>query len=236
MAHDKEMISIVIPHAGVLDPLKVCLERLMESVLIVETDSKEVKGASVDFEVIVVTDKPESATLQFLEKQKNTQVITNSKFVGTEVALNTGLKAAKGQYLMYLMSDVEISLGALDIMAETLESHPEFGWVALSSEHTGFLAGCSMFTQEAFEKVGYWDEDFESGGGFSDDDYLRRMWNAGYKPHIIEGYRVHHREETVTHSLLGDKEKLERFKRNQQRFNKRWGELSTDWGKGWKDA
>jgi ubiquinone/menaquinone biosynthesis C-methylase UbiE len=115
-------------------------------------------------------------------------------------------------------------------MRDCLLEHPEFGWVACSSEHTPFLAGCSMMTQEAYKKVGDWDDRYLSGGGFSDDDYLRRMWKAGFKPHVANGAQIkHNTAESGTRLTVGQAEKLERFKLSQDVFRAQWHEEGTDW-------
>ncbi len=223
------MVSIVIPHVGSLEPLKRCIGSVRASVLILGTDTGEVGSPSVDYELIVVTDRPDAAVAEWLAGQ-DVQAIANDSLVGTEAALNMGWKAAKGEYLMYLMSDVLLAPGAVDALKDALEGHPGLGWVALSSEHTGFLAGCSMFTRELWEKLGPWDEGFESGGGFSDDDYLRRAWKAGYQPHIVTRPRVSHlTEASASHALLGPGEKAERFCKNQARFQAKWRDTGTDW-------
>lgn len=213
------MISVVIPHAGPLEPLKRCIESLRGATLI-----REIEG-----EIIVVADKPDEAVRNYLAKEKDVGAHINDRFLGTEAALNMGWRRARGEYLMYLMSDVVLTPGALDALKEALETHPEFGWVALSSEHTGFLAGCSMFTRAVWEQVGAWDEMFASGGGFSDDDFLRRAWKAGYKPHIVTRPKVRHEEVTATTVLLGAEEKAERFRKNQALFQSKHGESGTNW-------
>jgi predicted SAM-dependent methyltransferase/glycosyltransferase involved in cell wall biosynthesis len=227
------LISIIIPHAGKDEPLRRCIESVEKSIMICDIETHVPKSPSIPFEIIVVIDKPEPRTIEYLDSFRfYIPRIFGTELTGTEVALNKGLAIARGNYLCYLMSDVEILVpGAFDAMADALESNPVFGWVALSSEYTGFLAGCSMFTREAFEKVGYWDEGYVSGGGFSDDDYLRRMWKAGYQPHIVAGPMVKHGayNETSTYRMLGEKEKGERFAKNRERFKQIYGEDGTDW-------
>ncbi len=221
------MPSIVVPHVGPLEPLTRCLESVKGAIMIADTETGEARSPSI--EVIVALDRPDAQTLEYV-KQPYIRVSLSETLVGTEAALNRGLREAKGEFLCYLMSDVEVlTPGAFDEMVEALQEHPEFGWVAISCEYTGFLAGCSVWTREAFEKAGFWDEGFESGGGFSDDDWLRRMWKAGYKPHIVAGPRARHSEETSTTRLLGAQEKARRFQRNQERFRQQYGESGTNW-------
>lgn len=230
MKHKPE-ISIVVPHAGSLEPLKRCIESVNASIMIADIASGKPKSPSVPFEIIVVADKPDTRTVEYLESEGYIRAIISDELTGIEAALNRGLVEAKGEYLCYLMSDVEVvTPGVFDKMKEALENHPEFGWVALSSEHTGFLAGCSMWTREVIEKVGLWDESYSDGYGFSDDDYLRRMWKAGYKPHIVYGMRVLHKQsESGTQAIYGQEQKLKRFAKNQAIFKQKYGETGTNW-------
>lgn len=207
------MISIITPHIGPVNLLKECIESIK-------------RCTTADYEIIGVIDKPDEVTSAYLTSVKNMKVIINDNFIGAEAAINKGFQAATGSYLCYLMTDIELYPGAIELLKNALEKQKEFGWVALSSEHTGFLAGCSMITREAFEKVGLWCEEYLSGGGFSDDDYLRRMWKVGYKPHIVAGVKVKHK---VSSKALSEKERGERFAQNQALFHKKWGEMGTNW-------
>jgi len=194
------MISIIIPHVGPVGPLIECIGSVLACIMIADEKTGKILGPATPFELVVVADKPEEKVqgyLVWLEKSLKAKAkvtaIQNLDYVGMERAFNQGLEAAKGEYLCYLMSDVKIiTPGAFGVMVDVLDAHPEFGWVALSSEHTGFLAGGSMFTRAAYQKVGAWSEEYESGGGFCDDDYLRRMWQAGFTPHIVKGPRLTH--------------------------------------------
>lgn len=216
MKHKKE-ISIVLPHVGSLEPLKSCIKNVKSNTFI-------------PYEIIVVADKPGTETKEYLSKEEGVKAIFNPEIVGIEPAFNKGLKVAKGDFLCFLATDVKVSSGSLKAMADTLDAEPSFGWVATPCEYTGFFVGCSMMTREAFEKVGLWDELYADGYGFSDDDYLRRMWKAGYKPHIIEGEKVLHKQsDSGVQAIYGQEEKKKRFARNKALFMQRYGENGTNW-------
>ncbi len=233
----EDMISVVIPHAGAVEPLRECHQAIRKSHLIENKTLNKSLGPAVPYEVIVVTDKPSRETAEYLdahawESGGDIQTWTNDEYVGTEKALNQGLKMAKGNYLMFLMTDVRLFPGALLALRNALRERPLMGWAALPCKQTGFLAGCSMWTRGAFEKVGMWDEAFVSGGGFSDDDYLRRMWRAGYAPAVVRvpGKLVEHvTSESGSAALLGPEEKTKRFEQNKALFEKKWGATGTNW-------
>lgn len=230
MKYNRPEVSIVIPHAGPIAPLRECIESIRNSTLIIDIDTSEVKSASLAYEIVVVADKPSVETEQYLNSLKEVVAIKNPELMGVEQALNTGFKKAKGKYICFLATDIRLFPGSLDIMRDALEDHPKFGWVALSSEHTGFLTGCSMWTREASEKVGLWDESYGNGYGFGDDDYLRRMWKAGYEPHIVHGVRVLHKQsKSGVQAIYGQEEKQKRYARNKALFKQRYGEDGTNW-------
>lgn len=228
-----DMISVVIPHAGAVEPLRECHQALRKSHLIENKTLHKTLGPAIPYEVIVVTDKPSRETREYLDAWASDDIrpIINDEYVGTEHALNQGLQMAKGNYLMFLMTDVRLFPGALLMMRNALRAVPRIGWAALPCRQTGFLAGCSMWTRAAFEKVGLWDEIYVSGGGFSDDDYLRRMWRSGYNPSIVwSGKFVEHlTSESGSAALLGPEEKTKRFEANRDLFRRRYHQDGTNW-------
>jgi predicted SAM-dependent methyltransferase len=226
-----DLISVIIPHAGKVEPLRECYHTLRKSHLIVDQPLDKILGPAVPYEVIIVTDQPSRETRELLQAHDDIVPIVNDELVGPQVALNQGLKAAKGNYLMFLSTDVRLFGGALLIMRNALRKRPKMGWVALPCKQTGFFAGCSMWTREAFEKVGLFDEGYVSGGGFADDDYLRRMWLAGYYPSMIRsGKQVEHVEsDRASTALLGEEKKKEAFDQCQALFKKKWGQTGTNW-------
>lgn len=226
-----DLISVIIPHAGKVEPLRECYHTLRKSHLIVDQPLDKILGPAVPYEVIIVTDKPSRETRELLQAHDDIVPIVNDELVGPQVALNQGLKAAQGNYLMFLSSDVRLFNGALLMMRNALRKRPKMGWVALPCRQTGFFAGCSMWTREAFEKVGLFDEGYVSGGGFADDDYLRRMWLAGYYPSIIRsGNLVEHQEgDRASTSIMGEDKKKEVFAQCQARFREKWHQEGTNW-------
>jgi ubiquinone/menaquinone biosynthesis C-methylase UbiE len=224
-----DKISVIIPHAGDVAPLRACYLKLRDSHLIVDKVLSKVLGPAVPYEVIIVTDKPSRETRELLKAHDDIVAIINDEYVGAQVALNQGLKAATGNYLMMLISDVRLFDGALLVMRNALRKQPRMGWVALPCPETGFLAGCSMWTRKAFEDVGLFDESYTIG--FADDDYLRRMWKAGYSPAIVRSGKMveHLTTESATIAILGPDKKKELFDQGQAIFKKKWGQDGTNW-------
>ncbi|GAH77782.1 unnamed protein product, partial [marine sediment metagenome] len=135
-------VSIVSAHAGPLNLLKQWFNTIKTNTLI-------------PYEMIIVADKPDPETMEYLDSlsKEGVGVIIRSEVMGQESAQNEGRRIARGKYLVEVSTDVLLQKGAIELMRNALERHPRFGWVALSSEYTGFFAGCSMMTKEAFEEV-----------------------------------------------------------------------------------
>lgn len=221
----KGLVSIVIPHAGPLDLLKKCIRDIQQY-------------TTVDYEIIIAADKCDDETLEYLKLlyKDGVRLILNPELMSATVAENMGYMAAQGEYLCKFNTDVGLTPGWLKAMKETLSAHPDYGWVALTTKQEwgpGFFPGASLFTYEALEKLGLMlDEIFAGGYGFDDDDYLRRMLQAGYDPHIIPQPKVDHPYSGTTFvAVYGEEQRMPRFQRNQKLFAKKWGQTGTPWEK-----
>ena len=81
---------------------------------------------------------------------------------------------------------------------------------------------CVAMRRDVFEKVGPLDERFEVGM-FEDDDYARRVRQAGYRIECVRDSFVHHWQK-ASFRLLGEPEYLKLYHRNRCRFDEKWGE------------
>lgn len=116
------MISVIIP----LYNKEKIVARCLHSVLSQDYD---------DFEVIVVNDGSTDRSVEVMNdsltiKQKTLTTIINQENGGPSKARNTGTKAAKGEWIVYLDADDELLPGALRRFAEMIERHPEAGFIA----------------------------------------------------------------------------------------------------------
>jgi GT2 family glycosyltransferase len=103
-----------------------------------------------------------------------------------------------------------------------------------AGERTGGVAGkgltdvavaemfCAAMRREVFEAVGGFDERFEIGL-FEDDDYVRRIRDAGYRVVCAEDVFVHHFGEASLGLLAADGRYGELFHANRRRFEEKWG-------------
>jgi GT2 family glycosyltransferase len=81
---------------------------------------------------------------------------------------------------------------------------------------------CVAIRREAFERVGALDERFEIGM-FEDDDYGRRMHQAGYKVLCVEDVFVHHFGQGSFGELCATNEYDRVLESNRRRYEQKWG-------------
>jgi ATP-binding cassette, subfamily B, bacterial len=81
---------------------------------------------------------------------------------------------------------------------------------------------CAAMRREVFEEVGPLDERFEIGM-FEDDDYTRRVRDAGYRVVCANNLFVHHFGEASLGALAAEGRYGELFHANRRRFEEKWG-------------
>jgi len=82
---------------------------------------------------------------------------------------------------------------------------------------------CLAMRRDVFERVGELDERFGIGM-FEDDDYCRRVREAGLELKCADDCFVHHAGR-ASFKLLGDKRYLEVFEHNRALYQEKWGEM-----------
>jgi GT2 family glycosyltransferase len=81
---------------------------------------------------------------------------------------------------------------------------------------------CAALRRDVFQEVGLLDERFEVGM-FEDDDYARRIRQAGLRVVCAEDVFVHHFGEASLGLLAADGRYGELFHANRRRFEEKWG-------------
>ncbi len=114
-------LSIIIPSYNTKTVTKQCLDSLF----------KALQNENLDYEIIVVDNASSDGTIDRIKnlefKIKNLKAIYNKKNVGYSKANNQGLKIAKGEYILFLNSDVIIEKLQFKRFLNYLDSRPEVG-------------------------------------------------------------------------------------------------------------
>lgn len=119
MSQPQTSISIIIPVYGVT----LYVERCLRSVI-----NQTYKGP---LECIVIDDCGPDDSMDKVQRLIDDytgdiefRIITHEKNKGLSEARNTGIRAAKGEYLYFLDSDDEISIYTMELMAAKVAEHP----------------------------------------------------------------------------------------------------------------
>lgn len=223
--HLKPEVSIVITCVDMLEVTRKCVELIK-------------KHTPQAYELVIVADECQPEMLAWL-KTLEAKVITNPKRVDIPRAFNIGIRVAEGKYIAQLSNDVSVTEGWLEPLITALQEHPNFGWVTSRVIRgqivSNFCAACSLFSKEALDKVGLFDERFSQGGGWDDNDMELRFWLAGYQPHGVSRSVIYHPAESATLAeLYGPRQqpgRAERCKHNIDLFIEKWGPqvMNIDW-------
>ena len=111
METKKIKISVIIPSFNTKQLLRQCLSSLDKKMELIVIDNDSTDGS----QRIVESEFPQ------------VKLIKNSKNLGYGAANNQGIKAAKGDYLLFLNSDTIIKNNAPSKMAGYLASNPQIG-------------------------------------------------------------------------------------------------------------
>lgn len=85
---------------------------------------------------------------------------------------------------------------------------------------------CVVLPRDVWRRVGPLDERF-GAGMFEDDDYNRRVRDAGYDVRLARDSFVHHWQR-ASFKLLGEEEYLRIYRENEARYAQKWAEPAPD--------
>ncbi|MFC4767578.1 glycosyltransferase [Effusibacillus consociatus] len=119
--------------------------------------------ADVPYEIIIVDNNSSDATSELLGKIKNTIIIKNRENIGFLKGSNQGAKLARGEWLLFLNNDTQITPSLLSILIQTAEK----------TEHCGAVGGKLIFPDGKLQEAGsiIWNDGSCSGYGRGDDPF-----------------------------------------------------------------
>ncbi len=191
-AQIEPLVSIVIP---TLDVDSERMTRCIQSIVSFTPERHEIIVVNNGNDALVLTDVIKT-------------IVTDKTHVGFARACNMGIAAAKGEYILLLNDDTEVTPGWLGNMLQTMRDVPGAGLVGPMSDHASgpqqgepsptpaawetrrLVAFCLLVKREVVEKIGGLDESF--GLNFEDDDYCLRAMAAGYRLLIARHSFVRH--------------------------------------------
>src|SRR6266571_3056200 len=120
---------IIVSYNNLAETTKPCLESIFQH------------AAGWNYEVIAVDNKSGDGTRDYLkqtaEKQPSLRWIGNQSNVGYAAANNIGIGKARGEVLVLLNSDTEITPQSLTGLAAFLKQHPDVGLVGPVTNSAG---------------------------------------------------------------------------------------------------
>jgi GT2 family glycosyltransferase len=201
------------------------------------------RNTLLSYRIILIDNASGIETASYLrelsEKNKGAVVLIRNEInAGFPKAVNQGIAISNAPYLCVLNNDTEVYKGWLGEMIKIAEADVAIGIVNPSSNNLGqpkpldgfsgkwiemscCIGFCMLIKKEVIKKIGNLDEIY-SPGNFEDTDFSRRAVKAGYKCAMAKGAYVYHVQNT---GFKKRKDWDERFKRNLDIFNKRWGKI-----------
>lgn len=120
------LTSIVIPCLDKLRYTRECLAQLA-------------RHTSGPYELIVVDNGSKDGTAAFLARQPRVRLIRNKKNLGFAKAINQGMRAARGRYVVWLNNDAVVTPGWLEGLIACAERSPAIGAVGpCTNEAVGY--------------------------------------------------------------------------------------------------
>ncbi|GBD88055.1 hyaluronan synthase [bacterium BMS3Abin03] len=113
---NKVIVSIIIPTINQVEFTRQCIESIE-------------KFTDVEYEIIVVDNASTDNTIEEVRKYSNVKIIRNSENRGFPKAINQGIKAAKGKYILIANNDIVVTEGWLNRMIEIAKGDDSIGLV-----------------------------------------------------------------------------------------------------------
>lgn len=228
------MTDIIIPTHNLAEMTVKCLESIRQHTTnyrVIWVDNGSDVGAKRKVQD-VLDDMPHVAIM----------LGSNTGFIR---ATNAGIRASNGAYVCLLNNDTEVEAGWLDRMLSVFEDDPQIGMVGPTTTagswqnrnkvmsrvqadtrwvyvHTMLAFFCVVLRRDVVEQVGMLDERYGVGFG-DDDDYSRRVVQAGFRMALALDVLVHHHHRSTFRSLYSTQQIRRMQSRNMAMYQRAWG-------------
>ncbi|MDE2776974.1 MAG: glycosyltransferase family 2 protein [Chloroflexota bacterium] len=137
-------LSVIIVSWNVRDLLDKCLLSLRRA----RRSTQPGDHREFSMEIIVVDSASGDASAEMIRaKHRDVLLLPQSENIGFTRGNNIGLKQARGDYLLLLNPDTEVSCGALGLMIDYMKRHPQVG---ILGPHTLNSDGSHQSTRRRF--------------------------------------------------------------------------------------
>ncbi|HTC26256.1 glycosyltransferase [Dyella sp.] len=183
---DSPQVSVIIPVHGKLAYTLTCLRSVAKH------------SAATFFEVIVVDDASPDASAAALQTIDGLRVHINAENLGFVGSCNAGAALARGEYLLFLNNDTQVTAGWMDALVRCFRDEPDCG-----------LAGSRLL---------YPDGRLQEAGGWVFSD--ASAWNVGrFDARNESPYRYRRRTDYVSGaSMMIRRDRFETLGRFDQRY------------------
>lgn len=119
----KKLASIIIPCFNNLRYTRECIEHLT-------------RNTKTPYELIVVDNGSTDGTAAYVKKNTKARLIENRDNLGFAKAINQGMRAARGEFMVWLNNDVIVTPGWLEGLIACAERSPRIGAVGPCTNET----------------------------------------------------------------------------------------------------
>lgn len=232
---EKPKVSIVIPVMNQLAMTMDCLVSIEQ-----HTDPE-------DYELIIINNGSTDGTREFFDAVGSGLVVLHcSRNIGVGPAWNLGISYSTADYVCVMNNDILLTPDWLDHLLWPFTrdervwcTGPIFTRVELPEDFDqladfigqsepklaagGIVGFCFVLKRIAIERLGRFDERFETAW-FEDTDYYMRLAKAGHPPAIATNCLIHHYETRTALNELPNSG-TEILERNGRRFRQKWGRV-----------
>lgn len=141
-------------------------------------------------QILVVNDASTDTSRQIAARYTTNIIDTDHK--GPVYARNVGILHTNSEYLMFMDADDYLVENALKILDESIDDNdiviglrqdfvsPDCTWLTVPEKKSshGVISGCALIRQDAFDRVGLFDQELMCGDGY---DWLLRAEKMGLK-------------------------------------------------------